>query len=185
MPEEPPHLHTGFFLRLSLGFGYSRASRDTGVEDIALDGGSGFFAFDIGGAVVENLVLHARMSDFVNFSPTVKLGGEEYEADEVTLSFVLYGAGLTYYIMPVNFYATVAFGASLGMIEIDGDEYGETDVGFAVEGDLGKEWWVGSEWGLGVAARFSYASVPPASSSSDAEWLKGMGIAVLFSATYN
>jgi hypothetical protein len=186
LPEEPAHLHTGFFLRLAIGPGYGWAERNTGVEDIAAYGLGFLFAFDIGGAVTENLIVHARISDFVNLGPTFERDGREYDGpDELTLAFILYGGGLTYYFMPANVYTTVAFGAALGLLELDGDAYSESDVGFGVDVDLGKEWWVGSEWGLGVAARFSYASVPPSSSNADADWLDGIAVGALFSATYN
>src|SRR4029079_14699548 len=68
------------------------------------------------------------------------------------------GIGLTYYIMPVNVYVSGAVG--IGQIVFEnyhGDREG-SDIGFASDVIVGKEWWVGDDWGLGVAGQFMFAA---------------------------
>jgi hypothetical protein len=60
---------------------------------------------------------------------------------------------------------------------------GGTDLGFALDLTLGKEWWVGGSWGLGVAGAFGFHSVPQ-SEDSDLRW-EGFDLALRFSATLN
>jgi hypothetical protein len=35
---------------------------------------------------------------------------------------------------------------------------GSSDTGFALDATVGKEWWVGDNWGLGFAGDFTYLS---------------------------
>jgi hypothetical protein len=182
--EEPKYIHSGFFLRFTIGPGWSSAERD--ATDIEMSGGAAYFAFDIGGAPTENLIIHARLSDNVTIDPSVNYRGRDQgEAQDTSFYFALFGVGLTYYFMPVNLYGTFAFGASRLMIEEEDYDSGDSELGYGIDFDLGKEWWVGSEWGLGVAGRFSYASVPPNEDASSSDRIVGLGFGVLFTATYN
>ena len=98
-----------------------------------------------------------------------------------TLGIDLIAPALTYYFMPVNLYITGAVGVSIAdAAQDDGDET-ESDVGWGVNLDVGKEWWVDDNWGIGVAGRLVLGSV--ALDGVDAD-MGFAGAGVLFSATY-
>jgi hypothetical protein len=84
--------------------------------------------------------------------------------------------------MPFNIYASA--GAGLGVLEFeDGDGASkETDVGLTLTAQLGKEWWVGSDWGIGLAGQVLYMAV---GDYVDGRRMDGLSLNLLFSATYN
>jgi len=179
-------VHDGFLLRLTLGLGYGSGTEEVPLfGDIQLSGGAGFFSLDIGGALVDNLVLHGRLSDFFVASPTVYVDDEELgTAEDASLTFYLLGVGLTYYLMPANVYFTGVVGVARASADDGTGDPTATKAGFGLEGDIGKEWWVSDNWGLGVAGRFTFASVPDEQIGDDSTTLQGVGFGVLFSATY-
>jgi hypothetical protein len=97
---------------------------------------------------------------------------------------VLLGPAVTYYLMPINMYATAAAGLGVVIVthEDDEDDDASSDGGFGLNVDIGKEWWVNANWGLGVAGRFWYTSAKD-EEADDAEF-ECIGGGVLFSATY-
>jgi hypothetical protein len=64
------------------------------------------------------------------------------------------------------------------------DQSDSSEVGFGVDLDLGKEWWIDDNWGIGLALRLSLSAVP-ASEDIARDAMFGSGfVALLFSATY-
>ena len=190
-PDPGIERHDGFMLRLALGFGWGgvTASAENSSDDVTLSGFSASFSFDIGGAIVENLVLHARISDLSIVNPTLYMNGEKVgESEDASLTGVFFGPALTYYIMPANLYLTLGLGMSWLTFDTDvrssRDRTRDSDLGFGLNFDIGKEWWVSDNWGLGVAARFWYTHLTDTVSEVDAKY-DLLGFAVFFSATYN
>lgn len=199
-PPEGMHQHDGFLLRLAIGFGYGRGTEDgeflvvdpllgvtTMSGELEFSGLGMLFNVDLGGSIAENLVLLGRYSGLGIFSPKVSLGGDELQTTSDTrLAFYLFGIGLTYYLMPANVYVTGAIGPAIALLTVqDADtEDSASDFGWAFNVDLGKEWWVGDNWGLGIAARFAYHSVPAQTVTGSDATLTGLGAGALFSATY-
>lgn len=185
-PYEPrARRHKGFFLRLDLGVGGGMVERDTGPRDVELSGLATFFSVDVGGAPVENFILHARFSNAVMSDPELDVDGGEFEDDlDASLSFVMLGGGLTYYIMPINIYVTAVGGAMEATVTDNGFILADSDLGYGLEFDLGKEWWVASNLGIGLAGRVLYVNVPPDDDTSD-DHLDGFIAGALFSATFN
>jgi hypothetical protein len=189
--DSDKYRHTGFFLRFSPGLGWSQADAPYGIHD---SGFTSFFAFDIGGALSENLILHARLGGLTNHGKkdvVLNINDESIDTEKTGIYYGLIGGGLTYYFMPVNIYLSVVLGIAASALVVDGDDI-DKDVeiegskpGLGLNLDVGKEWWVGSEWGLGVAARFTFSSVGPNKSSTSDDRLENVGLGVLFSATYN
>ena len=170
--------HRGLFTRLAIGFGGAKAVND-GSPEVELSGPAGFFSFDLGGTLAERLVLHGRLSGHGISNPTVSLNGNELgEADDTSVTFSLLGVGLTYYF-PSNWYLTGAVGLAGASFELDGEEY-KSETGFGLAGVVGYEWWVGGDWGLGVAGRVELESVP-----NDPDRLVGKALGILFTATYH
>lgn len=177
--EDQPgyHTHDGLFLRLSAGLGYSGFSSD-GQEskDISSHntiGSTG--SFSIGGSVTENIALHADLwgvSSHMNHdSKSFNTGG--------------LGLGMTYYFMPYNIYLTGSIGPAA--IVYDDGNYENYDwedhkaaYGLWTSVSVGKEWWVSSNWGLGLALKGNYAYAR----NENVSYHQG-GLMAMFSATFN
>jgi hypothetical protein len=189
-PSPPAHVegreqHDGFMLRLTLGVGGGGTNFETDDgADMNLTGVSGSFGIDIGGALTENLVLHGRLSSFTLFDPKVELGGQDLgRAEDASVTANLFAAGLTYYFMPVNIYLTGAVGVSWLSASYRGDDGRSTDAGLGVNLDVGKEFWVGDNWGLGIAGQFWWSTLTEEDGGIESH-VSMIGGAVLFSATY-
>jgi hypothetical protein len=185
-PPEPPasrHEHTGFFLRFVLGVGGVSTSEDDGISDLVRGGGAGFFDIGIGGAITENLILHADILLGSIPNPSLSVDGVDVGDLDAPIGFSSLGAALTYYFMPINIYVTGALG--VGQVRLDDgtpvSDPDTTDAGFAANVGAGKEWWVGSEWGLGVALRLLFMRLPHAPGGD----LTVFGGSVGFVITYN
>ncbi len=59
---------------------------------------------------------------------------------------------------------------------------GETDAGLFTDLTLGKEWWVGDKWALGIAGGLQYHRF--GDSDSDVSW-DGTSYAIRFTASMN
>lgn len=184
-PQRPEaETHDGLMMRFTLGFGYSGAESERGAPDeLAVSGTSSSYSFDIGAAVAENWILHARYSDLTMYDPTVSVAIDAFgESEGVGLSSTLLAPAVTYSFMPANIYLTLALGVA--WLEIDRSTTSHSDAGFGANLDLGKEWWVSDNWGLGLTARFWFTNVNVPESFSEVAY-NMFGSAVLFSATYN
>lgn len=193
----------GFFLRLSAGpfLDWTKYSVSDASEEI-----SGY-AFDpsdmnvaIGGIVFPNLALHGVISGFNTSGPDIKVDGASVDIENLGYTFV--GVGMTYYFMPQNLYISGAIGmpsVSGGSIYVldpywegSGEEvfYLGPGLGVAFDIALGKEWWIGSCWALGVAGAVGYHS-ESGSSQDDifdtwSTWSRsGLNLNLRLSATYN
>jgi hypothetical protein len=177
------HAHDGFFLRLSLGMGYENFHLNSGRGDLFNIGGFGYgSSLAIGGCVVPNLALHADFFGSGVFDPHFEQNGVdlgELTDGQTTQNAV--GFGATYYFMPLNLYVGLSLG--VGFVRIDHPDLTiEPDPGFAMNAMVGKEFWVGNDWGIGVAAQFIYNHIPTENSQANSEWTS---FNILFSATYN
>ena len=174
--------HDGFFLRLSGGLGGANTSLETGPLDAEISGRSGDFNMAIGGIIGNNLALHGTFFGWATTDPDLDvegLGSTEIDGD---LSMSGVGGGLTYYFMPANIYLSGSLGAAWLSVEGDEELEGESDTGIAGELTLGKEWWLGGSWGLGLAGAFGYHTIPD--DNINENW-SGTSWAIRFSATLN
>lgn len=185
--------HDGFFLRLAIGIGGGGLSGNDHAlpgGDVSVRGGGLATDIQIGGALVENLILHADIFQTTLFNPTVLQDGEELgSGDEVgdaagvgqDVRMTGLGIGITYYFMPINLYLSGSVGLGQAVFEGDHGDTEGSDLGFGANLMIGKEWWVGSDWGIGAALQLVMVG-------ADDEVLGGVGggaLNILFSATYN
>lgn len=195
--ERPPpdgyRDHTGFMLRLTTGLGYASTTETVtldqalaGISDdltITISGVAVPFSVDFGGAPSQNFNIHARFSFYTLPSPIAEADGEELDiADEASLTAFMVGGGITYYFMPTNFYLTGVLGVGVLSASNGDGEAEATDAGVALNFDLGKEWWVGPSWGLGLAGRL-YFSSNTATNELSKSALSSLMIGVVMSAT--
>jgi len=179
--------HNGFLVRLAAGFGYTRAGRD-GDDELVLAGGGGMASIAFGGMIARNLALNLDIFGSSAFEPSVVVNGQDIgDADDTTMSIGAVGIGVTYYLTPANVYFAASFGAAKGVIETRYRflgatvvEKSESDVGFAINVMIGKEWWVGPEWGIGVAGQLIIGTLP-----GDVGDIHPFAVGVCFTATYN
>ena len=182
------HEHEGFFLRLGIGFGYLNMRTEFMDVDLDIKGPAGHLQVALGGNLAPNLILFGQL--FVNAinEPTVEFDGEEEDAEDMTASIGALGVGLAYYL-PSNVYFSGTLALSqLRLSEESGDEEDfESEYGPALMGQIGKEWWVSDNWGLGLAGQFLVSSNKDdedAEGSLDVTWTT-LGFGLLFSATYD
>jgi hypothetical protein len=165
----------GFFLRLSGGVGGAQTTLEDNLRSFS--GMSSSTNFAIGGGLFNNFALHATIFGFFIAEPEAEMLGVPIPTNlDIMLSAV--GVGVTYYIMPINIYLS----PSIGVGALSDEAGGGTGLGFALDMTLGKEWWVGGNWGLGVAGAFGFHSVPQ--SDNDLRW-EGFDLSLRFSATLN
>jgi len=194
-PVEPGyHEHDGFYLRLLLGGGYSWAwSKKDGIGYHSR-GLSGVSDLALGYSVIDNLAITFESFGGTQFNSQRRITGAD-ESDNIVfpvknIIMIGFGPGITYTFMPINLYLTMALGGSymhMSWRKIEGDNldlrYKDFDpgIGFGMHEALGKEWWVGGDWGIGVGAEFFYLAIP----DIDKTWFNDMGFGASFSLTYN
>jgi hypothetical protein len=170
--------HDGFFLRLTIGPSIANVTRpDYRWSGLGLDMG-----VSLGGSIIENLALHADFNTTLLPNPTERTMGRKHEFN-ADIVFESMGIGATYYIMPVNIFVTASGGIGVLAFEDDYGDSKDTAAGLALGGMIGKEWWVGTDWGLGLAGQVRYIRVRDY--LADRERLNGIAFSLLFSATYN
>jgi len=189
--EAPPDptlgRHVGFFFRADLGFGYLSTSAvvpvDGGRMRASISGFAVSFGVTAGGAIAENLILAGEAWISSVDSPTFTSGGQSFRSDNASLDLFGIGLQLTYWFMPANAYLSVTPSFStLGTTE--GNVTTEAQPGFGLKVALGKEWWIGGHWGLGVAGQFFFGANADAGAPGPVTWTT-LGGSVAITGTYN
>jgi hypothetical protein len=181
VPESTARRHKGFFLRLDGGFGYGSSSATQAGWSASISGASSQFGVAVGGAVAENVILAGDVWGGVLFSPSVTINGRTGTLS-ASASLVGFGPQFTYYFMPPNVYLSLTPAITVVSLTYNGSS-ANTKAGFGTKIAVGKEWWVGAQWGLGIAGQFLMSfnvdegTTPPTWST--------FGGGVSFSATYN
>jgi hypothetical protein len=190
---EAGHRHDGFMLRLSIGLGFGAVTGSDQVlshDEVSLTGLGLHTELAIGGALTENVILNADLFQTTIFNPSVKSGGDDLGdankldedigvGEDTDLGGI--GIGVTYYIMPANVYVAGSVGIGKVMFVDRSGNRGGSDVGFVTDVMVGKEWWVGVDWGIGVAGQFVLVAAKDDYLGS----VSGIGVGLMFSATYN
>ena len=180
------HEHDGFFLSFSLGPGYVNIEDKLDQVDYAATFSGLAAAVDIriGGTIANNLILSGDIMGWNVRDPKIDLtagGSATLEDDSFLLS--MYGAGLTYYLEPSNIFFSGSVGIGSFLLKRDETSF-RTDPGFSFFLKAGKEWWVGADWALGVAATFGWSSVKN-SAEGISETLSGYSASVHFNVTFH
>jgi hypothetical protein len=166
--ESPPaeKVHHGLYLRLQVGPGYTNMSGGSKGLDAKVSGAGLGLSAAIGGAVAPNLIVFAEGMTARALSPDVTLGGVDYSpaGGSISAGVVGFGAGLAYYLMPVNIYVSAAFLATWLNIIDDSDENNhvtlwETSIGYGLDASIGKEWFISDSLGLGVALQLTIGTM--------------------------
>jgi len=181
VPEPEPR-HTGLYLHARLGLGYTHMRADD--IDMTIAGGGGAFGLAIGMSVVPNLIVYAELFDNIATGPEVTQNGSTSTASDDTAAGVVgIGLGVRYYFMPSNFFVAGTLAASSLTVQENGEETAQSDTGLGVSLSAGKEWFVSTNWGLGVAAQLFLGSMPEGDNAGY-DWSTS-AFSINFSATYN
>lgn len=136
-----------------------------------------------------NLILHGTMFGWILSGPKAELtlsgigsGSGDLDGNLMMSGF---GGGLTYYVMPANLYFTGSAGMGTLTSDLEDPFKGESETGFAFTLGLGKEWWVGDAWGLGLSGAFTHFSAKDKDIVLSSESWAGPAYALRFSATFN
>jgi hypothetical protein len=181
--------HDGFFLRLQLGGGFTTMSASAGSSSISVSGGGAAFGASFGGAVAPNVVLYGAVMDSLATNPEVKVNGTSLGNGDGSAGVVGFGPGIGFYFEPSNIFlgATLLL-SKLVIDDKDGNKVGESEWGATFAGQVGKEWWVSDNWGLGVSAQLMLGAMkdkePIATGVEVPTWTVA-AFSLLFSATYN
>jgi len=183
--------HKGFYLSMSIGPAFGSITHDVTQPfkgQLDYSGTGVLFDIKIGGAVKENLILHATFASTSLTGPEVKSNNQSIKApNNMSINEnMTFGGGLTYYIMPANFFLSGSMGiGNFSLIDNDNNKNNvSTSNGFSMQLKVGKEWWVGKRWGLGAALTYGKTSVNNEGSGYK-EKLNSNRIGILFNATFN
>lgn len=185
-----PELHDGFFLQLELGPGYvsmpGTTESGSSSVDVSIKGVAGMGGLLIGGTPSDGLVIGGATQGHYVSSPTVEVDGTEVDTDDA-LSLGVIGPFVQFYPDPaagLNLRLLAGFASASGT----DDDADESATGFGLVAAVGHDWWVGEEWSLGVAGRFTYANLKYESEIGDVtitQKYNAIAPGVLFTVTYH
>ena len=168
-----PYVHDGFYMNFKAGLGYMDLESDkTDYSYVDLKSPvSQSLAFKLGGAVNPHLAIVGAMSLSVAAGEVKTRNAYYSDKSDATLLSLILGPGVVFY--PVqggvldNFFIGATFGLGICGMDLDNAylswDYNDrtssnTATGFGVSPEIGKEWWVGDNWSLGVDLVYSYVS---------------------------
>ena len=186
--------HDGFFLRLAAGpSGIGAGLKlDSGME-MAAGGEGSQIEISVGGALTNHLILHADLVAAGSGHLEGEVDGSKYDFDDNGLGLVGVGFGLTYFVMPLNLSISASvLAVQAGFInprDDEAEEMPEEVIGTRGAGmaklTVTKEWWVSSNWALGVGGTV-YGGGGRVETDKGEEGEMGFGGAsMMFSATFN
>lgn len=189
-PPPPPesmqgyHVHDGFYLRVQTGIGFASLGSTTGGVKTTMGGGGLAFGAAAGGVIAHNLILYGAFFETDTVNPDVQVGGASMASPIGQIAMQGIGPGVAYYFGPINLYLSGTL--ALSRFWTYGGNGGRLDtskIGLSFELQVGKEWWVSRDWGLGIAAQLGLGSMKD-QNNPDLTWSAG-AFSLLFSATYN
>lgn len=186
--EEVIHQHAGFYLSMSTGPLFGSVTDNLGSYTMDMSGTGAQFDFKIGGAIRENLILHATIISNVLIGPTITISGISgtKASDNITVGEAMFGGGLTYFIMPSNIFLSGSIG--LGNFSItdsnDNSNNVSTQRGFSMQLKGGKEWWISKKWGMGISLTYGKTNLTNRPGSGIVEKLDSNRFGILFNTSF-
>jgi hypothetical protein len=191
--QEPQHQHKGLYLSLGIGPVFGN------VEDVVKDNIEGNYTLNmsgvglnmdlkIGGAVKENLILHATITSSALPGPTISISGNDdiKTSDNMSVGEAMIGAGATYYFMPSNFLISGSAGiGNFSIINEDDNVNISTERGLSIQLKAGKEWWISKKWGMGIALTYGKTNLTNNPGGGISEKLDSNRFAVLLNVSFN
>ncbi len=149
---------SGFLLRFHLGGGQGSFTGEDSSGKIEYEGRAGLFNLQLGGFVAPNWALHGGISVISADDTDIEIDGNSAGISDASYGVGNLALGFSYYIMPINIYIS----PELRFRGRAKTEYkvSDTDVEYTYKSGrgfgltVGKEWFVSSNWGLGVALSY-------------------------------
>jgi len=164
--------HDGFYLRIIAGGGIAHYTGDFSYEtyygeineEIKYSGGMPItLRIQIGGTISDNLIFYGVSGSTIMYNPTREVDGEEdtdgFYSNQVQMGG--FGPGLCYYLMPANVYFSGSIQLAVATDIVTGAYSSASEgapIGWGINVSVGKEWWVGEQWGLGLGLDGFYCS---------------------------
>ena len=174
---ESAHRHAGTFLRPDLGVGYLAMSTSDGAT---LTGFAETYGAAAGVSITERSILALHVWEAVVRNPSMSMGGSWGGANS-SATLLAIGPEYTAYSKD-NFFFSLSPSLTRILVETNGIT-GATNWGLGMRAAIGKEWWAGEHWGLGVVGQLSVSLNQD--SGPDAPTWTAWATTVAFSATYN
>ena len=181
--------HHGFYLSMGVGPVFGKISDDLGTYIMDMSGTGAVFDFKIGGAIKENLILHATLISNSLVGPTITTSDNSSikANDNLNVGEAMLGAGITYYVMPQNVLLSGTLG--LGNFSITDNTNSANNVstktGFSMQLKVGKEWKVSKKWGLGAAITYGKTHLTNEPGGGVVEKMDSNRFGILFNASLN
>ena len=159
----------------------------TPAGTVAYDGNGGSLTLALGYSVASHFTLYVSglVAGAANVTP--RLDGSDASSHGLGTDVYGIGPGFSWDFGP-NFFVSATL--LLAAVDVtDGDRtLTRSNAGAALDLQIGKEWWVSDNWGLGISAQLIYGAmkgdgVDPTTTLVP-EW-SVTSLAALFSATYN
>jgi hypothetical protein len=196
-PVPPPgiHTHDGVYVRLQAGMSYERLTIEAAGVRGTIQGPGLCLNVALGGAVTENLVLYGELFTALAVDPGLTVSPSQQDVaviDEMTFRGI--GPGIVYYFGATNAFLTTTLMLAKAEARAVSPSLPSTSAykaesrwGWAIEAQLGKEWWVSDNWGVGVALAGFFGRMKDRSSTVAGEvpMVTTSAASLLFSATYN
>ncbi len=174
--------HEGFFMRFLLGGGPGKVTIE-GTQDLVFKAIGMDFHFQIGKSIGQNFIVFGDLGGFSLSNPDAEYGGQSVSVNDASVSAMGFGGGFTYYMMPANVYFSGSILYCKDTIESSGSK-GESEYGLGFFIALGKEWWIGNNWGLGAALFLDTSSLKDqADAYGNQAGIKNFIYGIAFSAT--
>ena len=174
--ESTVHRHLGFYLHLDIGVGYLGTSTSQATGGSTLSGAALPLSIAIGGAVAEDWILAGDLWGAAGPSPSGTNWGRT--------AYGGVGFNVTHYFMPANVYLSLTPSFTSLVFDTSQPFVDRAATGFGAKVAVGKEWWVGDHWGLGMALQGYFASNDGHGNATGTKWTTWGG-GFVFSATYN
>ena len=181
--------HNGFYLSMGIGPVFGKISDDLGSYKMDMSGMGAVFDFKIGGAIKENLILHATLISNTMAGPTITTSDNSsiMANDNLNVGEAMLGAGITYYVMPQNILlsGTLGFGNFSIMDNSNSANDVSTKIGFSMQFKVGKEWMISKKWGIGAAFTYGKTNLTNTSGGGVVEKMDSNRFGILFNASLN
>jgi hypothetical protein len=186
------HEHDGLFLRMLLGTGYAElVEKNVMGSDLKFSGTTVPFRFQLGGNLFKNFIFYGEFAVASQTNPKMEWMGRSESSSDFTVGVVDLGIGITYYLMPVNIYFSLSALYSQAQLEYNNTK-SESEIGFdnfsGINIMVGKEWWVGAQWALGLSLYGYYSGMHVQTSTEGINYeypTHNYSIGALVSATFN
>ncbi len=150
--------HSGFYFNTDVGLASIHYEFTGPADKLEVRSGGANLDFRFGYALTRHLVLSLDLNGTatVNKPDTTLNGSALHSNTDYHFASSAVGAGLTWYF-DNNLFLGLSAGSGQATFHYYNTDI-NSDNGFAAQVRVGKEWWLGDDWGLGVVGGFDYLS---------------------------